>query len=29
MHRIGAGVNGIYPEMHVLKKYNKQTKHNN
>jgi hypothetical protein len=22
MHRIGAGVNGIYPEMHVPKKYN-------
>jgi hypothetical protein len=22
MHRIGAGVNGFYPEMHVPKKYN-------
>jgi hypothetical protein len=25
MHRVGAGVNGIYPEMHVPKKYNNQT----
>jgi hypothetical protein len=22
MHRVGAGVNGFYPEMHVQKKYN-------
>ena len=22
MHRLGAGVNGFYPEMHVPKKYN-------